>query len=430
VEEIDALDKTLTVAKADLIFVKASVTPGSSDLSSHTLELSTGQFVEAVIRMAHVKYIELMSESVSGRQSAAKTGRRKSRINFARSNSIKEILHNVVAHHSAGPTEKGGAEEGRAAGAAGNKQKEQEEEEEEEDAGDAAEKLLTECVRRLLTKYVLPNAMKSSYEEFHRQMNMPLVLEIIVQFRTKLKVLFTKYAKADDSDQFANSMNLKEFTIFANDRKLLCDGFTRRDLVSVFNNAQSETTDANGASTMLSFPEFVDAVGAISIFKRPNPFVAFETHLTQFLKDITPKERRGSMQREMSSVMSASKFAVRNTRRRNSVVVSDALKSSPTLPKVPRRASVDDAQDVTPDKAISSAAMIKAEWTKTGKQRTKRGTELTNGLTSGLVSVKEELEGAGSGAESNRTASREAGRGEDKCSPSPDPDPAGMQGCI
>jgi hypothetical protein len=382
VEEIEVLDASFTVAKCDIIFVQASVTPGSTDLGQHTNELGSAQFIEAIIRMAHVKYIVPMNQR--SRTSLSKSPTRRLSMsgvkNFGkkgigtRSNSIKEILSNVALLSEQQLMEAGGAAD------------------EEEDPGEAAELLLAESVRRLIKKYVLPNAMKSCYSEFHRQMNMPAVLEIIGQYRTKLKSLFTKYARADDDSQFGNSINLKEFTMFANDKKLLDNGFTRRELVSIFNNAQSETSMDSETSSELSFPEFVDAVGAVSIFKRPNPFIAFETHITQFLKDITPKDRRGSvtMQRELSGMMSASKSGVkRQTRRRNSVVTMATVQNEMKPRTGARRASVGDENR---DMADSVANSMAAEFAK-------------------LQPITESANGAGAGKEKQEgTEKRRASR--------------------
>merc|ERR1712100_901829 len=115
-----------------------------------------------------------------------------------------------------------------------------------------------------------------------------------------LQKIFKKYSAQGDS-LGAKSMNLKEWTLFNKEFKLVDARYDQRAMTSAFHKAQddgSDSTDDEGASASSSsgrissgssahsnaemiYPEFLEAIVTVACYKSPDPFMTIDKKTSQ-----------------------------------------------------------------------------------------------------------------------------------------------------
>lgn len=149
---------------------------------------------------------------------------------------------------------------------------------------------LSARVNELLEQDVLPNACRTSADEFRKLLTSETMRDVFAMNKTKLTSIFRRYSSLDDDERVLEqhlSMNLAEFTKLCRDAGLLGDsGFTTHKLKALFGNVQQDEDygiDDPDESQELSYQEFLEALSAICLFHMPEPFtplnVKFETFL-------------------------------------------------------------------------------------------------------------------------------------------------------
>ena len=84
---------------------------------------------------------------------------------------------------------------------------------------------MLECVKRVMDDHIVPFAKRSDAEVFRKKLGTAEVRGVFLRHGDRLKLLFDRYSKADDSDMHeeraAETMNMKEFMKLMKDKKLL-----------------------------------------------------------------------------------------------------------------------------------------------------------------------------------------------------------------
>lgn len=109
--------------------------------------------------------------------------------------------------------------------------------------------------------------------------------------RVRLRQVFSQYAAMEG---FGHSQDIKEFIAMLADLGVLSDGFSRRNVLTIFNNSQAQQSAEDlVTSNELNFTEFLEAIAACAAFKFPNPFTGFAQHLEHFLSQYFAKKESG-----------------------------------------------------------------------------------------------------------------------------------------
>jgi len=145
---------------------------------------------------------------------------------------------------------------------------------------------LADHVTRLMEQHLMPHACKSDADGFQHRVASPEVQAVFTRHRDELKKAFSIGATYDTSKGDNHTQTLKEFIHFMDKRKVLGKGISRKEIMGVFNNSQGESDDPGDSSQDLSFSEFLEAVAACAQFTHPNPYIAFEQHVENFVTKI------------------------------------------------------------------------------------------------------------------------------------------------
>ena len=82
-----------------------------------------------------------------------------------------------------------------------------------------------------------------------------------------------------------HTIDMNEFVTLLTDCGVIGEGMSRRDLLSIFNNSQTQDTEEDRAlSAELNFDEYLEAVAACATYKYPNPYTSFAQHVDRFIQ--------------------------------------------------------------------------------------------------------------------------------------------------
>ena len=161
---------------------------------------------------------------------------------------------------------------------------------------------LGDKTKSLITKQILPNACQSESEQFRAALAEKGVVEVYDRYRDNLRLIFKKYAKEDKGDKAAkaatDAMNFKEMVEMLKACGVYNNGVKQADLDVVFGAVQdSDGNDGGdaGDEAEMVFPEFLELVGAVGIFRNPNPFVPLHKRLEAFFENDICKPLKGKI---------------------------------------------------------------------------------------------------------------------------------------
>jgi len=224
----------------------------SHNTNQHSNELSAPQFIESLLRLAHGRYAPVRRVHTSNShnsQRRASSARRK---------------RSVVAEATITAT-------------------------------------LAAQLEQLIQCHIIPHARLSDVDSFRKKLASVEVDAVFSKQREALRAMYMLAAKADGGSQFHSHINAKEFVQLLDSHRVLSGGLSRTTVANVFNNSQSESgigikggggSSAESMSSQLNFTEFKEALAACAQFKDPNPYLAFERVIENFLFQLLPKKQR------------------------------------------------------------------------------------------------------------------------------------------
>ena len=185
---------------------------------------------------------------------------------------------------------------------------------------------LLECVKRVMDDHVVPFAKRSDAEVFRKKLGSAEVRGVFQRHDDRLKLLFDRYSKADDSDiheeRAAETMNMKEFMQLMKDKKLLDSRLPHKMVHQLFQNVQNDDAafeeDDDDMDAEVDYDEFVESIAAVACILFPNPYIAFEQRIERFiLTRLLVGEKRTKIKKSSSN---ASKGSPKNFQKRKSTL--------------------------------------------------------------------------------------------------------------
>lgn len=168
---------------------------------------------------------------------------------------------------------------------------------------------LLECVKRVMDDHIVPFAKRSDAEVFRKKLGTAEVRGVFQRHGDRLKLLFDRYSKADDSDMHeeraAETMNMKEFMKLMKDKKLLDSRLPHKMVHQLFQNVQNDDAafeeDDDDMDAEVDYDEFVESIAAVACIVFPNPYVAFEQRIERFiLSRLLIGEKRSKIKKSSS----------------------------------------------------------------------------------------------------------------------------------
>ena len=162
----------------------------------------------------------------------------------------------------------------------------------------------TQLFRKFMEENVIPFACRSDAERFRKDLRSDVVKVVFRKHRGALQKIFQRYSKGD------GAMDSKEFLKFVRDRQLINNSLSETELFQVFAKVQDDEgafhssvgalgLDEHGhddgikgfklssklgkLDVELTYPEFLEAIAAISIFKDPDPYIPLKQKIESFL---------------------------------------------------------------------------------------------------------------------------------------------------
>jgi hypothetical protein len=144
---------------------------------------------------------------------------------------------------------------------------------------------------------VKPRACRSDSNQFRASLVSAPVQAVFARHRRALERVFTHYAALDktagnsqkgSSGVGGNTINHPEFVSMCKDCRLFDNAFTELAAGIVFANVQQEEVDeacvsVGGGYGEMVFSEFLEAVGAVCLYKSPMPYEPLEQRLDNFI---------------------------------------------------------------------------------------------------------------------------------------------------
>ncbi len=168
--------------------------------------------------------------------------------------------------------------------------------------------LIAEALDYLLSAHLLPKTVQVDVEDFRHRSQDPTVTRVFADHHKELVLLFYTYSvkrsvkqrryqqQGDGAseflqDEWRNTIDADEFMLLCSDAKLLDNHFTPDHVYRIFASAQQDVgategdgQEAGNSDSELVYPEFLEALAAISAFKIPQPFLSLSARVTQFLR--------------------------------------------------------------------------------------------------------------------------------------------------
>ena len=173
--------------------------------------------------------------------------------------------------------------------------------------------------------HIVPFAKRSDAEVFRKKLGTAEVRGVFLRHGDRLKLLFDRYSKADDSDMHeeraAETMNMKEFMKLMKDKKLLDSRLPHKMVHQLFQNVQNDDAafeeDDDDMDAEVDYDEFVESIAAVACIVFPNPYIAFEQRIERFiLTRLLIGERRTKIKKTGSNA-SGSSGSPTSSQRRN-----------------------------------------------------------------------------------------------------------------
>jgi hypothetical protein len=245
---------------------------GSGSGSAKGGELSPSQFTEVLIRVAHRRYAPASSSSLPPSSQQSRGHGRRRRLSSS----------------------------SRALGAK---------------VGSKPPQTLAWQLEKLIESHVLPRARLSNVDGFRGMIANNEMEGMLAKHKDPLRLLFKAAASHDKKDKDVRHVNLKEFTHLLDTRKALGGSLTRIAVTNIFNNSQIEDSHRADASTevssqQLNFSEFKEALAACAQLRDPNPYLAFEQVVENFLFRLEPKAMATKMRKMSQAAALSAAFAV------------------------------------------------------------------------------------------------------------------------
>lgn len=156
-------------------------------------------------------------------------------------------------------------------------------------------------LHKLIDDFIVPNACKSNTDTFRGELSLDEVQAVYKTLKPQIMKIFKFYARVHEPIPGAPpqepSMDGPAYMKFCKDSRLVTrKGDLRHDFPElacrkVFNDTQAEeeeegSIDAGGGSDEMIYMEYLEALGAISCFKFPNPYIPLQIKLDDMLKNI------------------------------------------------------------------------------------------------------------------------------------------------
>jgi len=162
---------------------------------------------------------------------------------------------------------------------------------------------LADQVTFLFENHLKRYACHDTDSDFSRMAYDPKVRNVLQSHSKELSAIFTLYASADvsttDAIQKVNTINIKEFMMFLQDCEFLDDTLTEKAVILVFEEIQKNASDSYCLDDVglddddeLALSEFLDGLVAITLYKIPDPFIAFHERVDHFLMELFKALRR------------------------------------------------------------------------------------------------------------------------------------------
>ncbi|DBA00754.1 TPA: hypothetical protein N0F65_001225 [Lagenidium giganteum] len=156
---------------------------------------------------------------------------------------------------------------------------------------------LEERFRELMEQLVLPNALRSQSEIFRAEISAPKVRTVFQKHKASLQRVFRYYASMHTLREQQSTLDLKEFTIFSRDCKLIGTFVTEHTLKQILANIQRDTSEhtqvVNDNDLRVDYNEFLEAIAALTEFVICNPYVPLYKRIEQFINEmLLPRARQ------------------------------------------------------------------------------------------------------------------------------------------
>jgi len=153
---------------------------------------------------------------------------------------------------------------------------------------------LDKRLERLMNEDMLPNACSVDCDVFRERLAGDEVQAVYHKHRRNLKKIYLVYAADDDDGDAAlamDTMNCKELVSFCMEMKLTGPILSQRAVRTIFAFVQQEEAeldedeDDDDGSEMV-YSEFIEALAAIAMFLRPNPYEVVPSRINRYIKEI------------------------------------------------------------------------------------------------------------------------------------------------
>ena len=163
-----------------------------------------------------------------------------------------------------------------------------------------------DCLRKLIVDVIKPRACRSDSNHFRALLVSAPVQGVFARHRRALERVFMHYATQDKSmgstaqKGVGNTINYTEFVIMCKECQLFDNAFTELVAGVVFANVQQDEVEQSGVSVgggygEMVFSEFLEAVGAVCMYKCPMPYEPLEQRLEQFISGSVLRQRLSSI---------------------------------------------------------------------------------------------------------------------------------------
>lgn len=89
----------------------------------------------------------------------------------------------------------------------------------------------------------------------------------------------------DNQEKWNETIDFQEFYQMCKDAGFVDEVISRKQLYYIFSSVQQDAFEMNGdTAAELTFPEFLEALGAIAIYKRPIPYETLLARIEKFLR--------------------------------------------------------------------------------------------------------------------------------------------------
>ena len=158
-----------------------------------------------------------------------------------------------------------------------------------------------ERLRKLIVNVIEPRACRSDSNTFRAHLVSAPVQTVFKRHRKSLERVFAHYAMVDKDMSHhhqkgdASTINHPEFVQMCKDCHIFDNAFTELVAGIVFANVQQDEVDPTGVSVAggygeMIFSEFLEAVGAMCMYKCPMPYEPFEQRLEHFISGTLLKQ--------------------------------------------------------------------------------------------------------------------------------------------